>query len=84
MTLNLSPEEDEEVTAKNGLESYAYNLLNSIQDEVPKLEAAIRSTTDWLNNTQKASREEYESKQKELERAANLVMQKLSAAAGGA
>lgn len=88
--------EDEEaasrITAKNGLESYAYNLRNSTQDEKlaskfepedkEKLDKAINETIAWLDASQEGSKEEYEEKQKELEAVANPIMQKLYGAAG--
>jgi len=65
------------IQAKNGLESYAYNLRNSITDEKladkfeaadkTKLEAAVNETISWLDSSQEASKEEYDEKQKELE-----------------
>jgi L1 cell adhesion molecule like protein len=81
------------ITAKNGLESYAYNLRNSITDEKladkfeagdkAKLEGAVNDTIKWLDASQEGSKEEYEEKQKELEAIANPIMQKLYGAAGG-
>ena len=65
------------ITAKNGLESYAYNLRNSLTDDKlagkfdpadkTKLESAVNETISWLDASQEASKEEYELKQKELE-----------------
>jgi heat shock protein 1/8 len=65
------------ITAKNGLESYAYNLRNSLTDDKlagkfdpadkSKLESAVNETISWLDASQEASKEEYELKQKELE-----------------
>ena len=65
------------ITAKNGLESYAYNLRNSLNDEQlagkfdpadkSKLESAVNETISWLDASQEGSKEEYEEKQKELE-----------------
>jgi len=65
------------IQAKNGLESYAYNLRNSITDEKladkfeaadkTKLETAVNETISWLDSSQEASKEEYDEKQKELE-----------------
>ncbi|KAI0226216.1 Hsp70 chaperone [Massospora cicadina] len=82
------------ITAKNGLESYAYNLRNSLQDEKvsgklgaadkEKLEKAVGETTSWLDNSHEASKEEYEERQKELEAIANPIMSKVYAEAGGA
>jgi L1 cell adhesion molecule like protein len=82
------------IAAKNGLESYAYNLRNSINDEKlagkfdpaekKKLEDSVNDAIHWLDNSQEASKEEYEERQKELEGIANPIMQKLYAGAGGA
>jgi len=82
------------ITAKNGLESYAYNLRNSMTDEKladkfdaadkAKLETAVNEAIQWLDASQEGSKEEYEEKQKELEAIANPIMQKLYASAGGA
>ncbi|PWN93251.1 heat shock cognate 70 [Acaromyces ingoldii] len=90
--------EDEAATsriqAKNGLESYAYNLRNSLNEEQfaskleagdkEKLDKAITDTISWLDASQEASKEEYEEHQKELEGIANPIMQKAYGAAGGA
>ncbi|CAJ0765571.1 12801_t:CDS:2 [Entrophospora sp. SA101] len=84
----------ERITARNGLESYAYNLRNTLQDEKisgklepadkTKLEGAINETTSWLDSNQEAEKEEYEHKQKSLEEIANPIMMKLYGAGGGA
>lgn len=98
LTISLSIAEDEEaasrIQAKNGLESYAYNLRNSITDEKladkfdpadkTKLTTAVDEAISWLDASQEASKDEYESKQKELEAIANPIMQKLYGGAGGA
>ena len=81
LTFSLFSAEDEaaaaRITAKNGLESYAYNLRNSLTDEKladkfdaadkSKLETAVNDTIKWLDGSQEGSKEEYEEKQKELE-----------------
>ncbi|KAG0172712.1 70-kilodalton heat shock protein [Apophysomyces sp. BC1034] len=84
------------IAAKNGLESYAYNLRNTTQEEKvaskleaadkEKLEKAVKETIEWLDSSQEASKEEYESKQKELEEVASPIMMKLYGgdASGGA
>jgi heat shock protein 1/8 len=82
------------ISAKNGLESYSYNLRNSINDEKlagkfgsddkTKLENAVNEAINWLDSSQEASKEEYEERQKELEGIANPIMQKLYASSGGA
>ena len=72
------------ITAKNGLESYAYNLRNSLMDVKTKLETAVNETIQWLDASQEGSIEEYNEKQKELEAIANSIMQMLYSQAGAA
>jgi len=82
------------ISAKNGLESYAYNLRNTLTDEKivdkfdaadkTKLESAVNDTIKWLDASQEGSKEEYEEKQKELEAIASPIMQKFYGSAGGA
>jgi heat shock protein 1/8 len=84
----------QKITARNGLESYAYNLRNTLQDEKisgkldpadkKKLEDSIQESITWLDNNQEAEKEEYEHKQKSLEEIANPIMMKLYGSAGGA
>ena len=69
------------IQAKNGLESYAYSLKNTLSDpkigdkldasEKEKLTAEIDKTVAWLDESQQATKEEYEAQQKELEGVAN-------------
>jgi heat shock protein 5 len=85
----------ERVDKRNGLEGYAYNLRNTLNDEEKgvadkiededkeTLEDAIKEVLDWLDDNQEADAEEYEEKQKELEGIANPIMQKVYAAEGG-
>ncbi|KAJ3322691.1 70-kilodalton heat shock protein [Blyttiomyces sp. JEL0837] len=84
----------ERIQAKNGLESYAYNLRNTLQDDKVagkldnadknKLNAAIDEAIKWLDTNQEAAKDEFEHKQKELEGVANPIMMKLYGGAGGA
>lgn len=88
--------QDEEATerihAKNGLESYAYNLRNTLNDDnlkgkLPeadkeKLDKAINEAISWLDANHEAEKGEYETKQKELESIANPIMSKLYAQGG--
>ncbi|KAI8340834.1 heat shock protein 70 family [Chlamydoabsidia padenii] len=90
--------EDEEaaarIQARNGVESYAYNLRNTLQEDKvkdklepadkEKLEKAINETIEWLDNSHEASKDEYEGRQKELEEVANPIMMKLYQGEGGA
>lgn len=86
-------EEVSRIQAYNGLESYTYNLRNSLNDEnlkdkfdaaeKTKLENAINEKIQWLESNKTASKEEFESHQKELESIANPIMSKLYGSAGG-
>jgi heat shock protein 1/8 len=83
----------ERIEAKNGLENYAYSLKNAMNDEKlkdkfssddkEKLKQAIDKTISWLEHNQNANKDEYDSKQKELESVAMPIMQKLYASATG-
>jgi L1 cell adhesion molecule like protein len=82
------------ISAKNGLESYAYSLRNTISDpkveeklsgdDKEKLKKEIDAVVEWLDNNQTATKEEYEEKQKELEGIANPIMVKFYQGEGGA
>merc|ERR1711881_710490 len=89
--------EDEEhkkkIDAKNGLENYAYNMRNSMNEDGVKdkidaadketLEKAINDAISWLDSNQMAEQDEFEDKMKELEGICNPVIQKMYAAGGG-
>ncbi|KAI8201313.1 Heat shock 70 kDa protein [Colletotrichum sp. SAR 10_76] len=85
--------EGQRVAAKNGLESYAYSLRNTLSDskvdekldadDKEKLKAEIDKVVTWLDENQQATREEYEDRQKELEGIANPIMMKFYGSAGG-
>ncbi|CAO3570958.1 unnamed protein product [Mortierella alpina] len=90
--------EDEAATAriqaKNGLESFAFNIKNSLADEKVggKLDEADKKTLgdaceeviSWLDANQEADKEEFDAKQKHLEEISNPIMMKVYGAAGGA
>ncbi|KAK1481247.1 hsp70-like protein [Colletotrichum cuscutae] len=85
--------EAQRVSAKNGLESYAYSLRNTLSDskvdekleadDKEKLKTEIDTIVTWLDENQQATREEYEERQKELEGIANPIMMKFYGSAGG-
>jgi heat shock protein 1/8 len=78
------------VEAKNGLENYAFQVRNSVNDEkiADKISEddkktvldAVTATTQWLDSNQQGEKEEFEEKQKALE---TLVTPILSALGGG-
>ncbi|KAK4130288.1 heat shock protein 70 [Trichocladium antarcticum] len=84
--------EGKRIGAKNGLESYAYSLRNTLSDPKvdEKLDAADKETlkteidkiVNWLDENQQATCEEYEEHQKELEGVANPIMMKFYGAGG--
>ncbi|KAG9076497.1 70-kilodalton heat shock protein [Ceratobasidium sp. UAMH 11750] len=66
------------IKAKDLLESYAYNLLDILQDDkLRRLLAAIDETISWLDESQGASKQEYEGKLKALEATASPIMSRL-------
>ncbi|KRY58601.1 Heat shock cognate 71 kDa protein, partial [Trichinella britovi] len=81
------------IQAKNGLESYAFNVKSTIEDEklkdkIPesdrkavlnKCEEVLR----WLETNQLAEKDEFEHKQKDLESLCNPIMAKLYQGDGG-
>lgn len=80
------------ISAKNALESYAFNIKSTVEDEklkdkiseedkkkvIDKVEATIK----WLDSNQLAEKEEFEDKQKELESVCNPIITKLYQAGG--
>ena len=63
----------DKVQAKNSLESYVYNIIDKCKEVI-----------EWLEKTDGADKEEYEAKQKELEKLFNPIIPKLYQSAGGA
>merc|ERR1712054_247993 len=88
--------EDEEhskkIEAKNGLENYAYNMRNTMNDEKlagkidpadkEKITSEIDKAIEWLDANQLAEVDEFQDKLKELEGICNPIMSKLYAAGG--
>ena len=80
------------IEAKNSLENYCFNVRNSINDEKvkDKLEAADRTkieglvteTLAWLESNSGAEKEEFEEKQKSVEKEIMPLMSKLYGGAG--
>lgn len=77
----------EKIAAKNSLESYAYHMKSSVEDENMKgkiTEEDKKMVIDkcnqmisWLENNQLAERDEYEHQQNELEKVCKPVVTKL-------
>merc|ERR1712071_423545 len=85
----------ERIDARNGLESYLYNLKNTLDDDEKgaadkisaedkkELQDIIDETLDWLDENPEADKEDYDAKQKEVENIANPIMRQFYAGAGG-
>merc|ERR1739841_141278 len=77
----------ERVAARNGLESYIFNIKSSLDteeiktklsaDELSGAAAALDGALKWLDSNQLGEKEEFEEKQKELEQMARPLMSKI-------
>jgi len=82
------------ISAKNSLESYCFNMKSTVEDDKvkDKISAddrkAIMDACDeaikWLDSNQLAEKEEYEHKQKDVEKVCMPIVTKMYGAAGGA
>merc|ERR1711975_27291 len=80
------------ITAKNGLESYIFNLKSSLDnqeiksklssEELSGAQTALDEALKWMDSNQLAEKEEFEDKQKELERMSKPIMDKIYGQAG--
>ena len=87
-------QQHDRISAKNGLESYAFNMKSTVEDE--KLKDKIsdddkktiidkcNEVIEWLNKNQMAEKDEFEHQQKEIEKVCMPIITKLYQAAGGA
>jgi len=85
----------ERIDARNGLESYLYNLKNTLEDDEKgaadnlsaedkkELQDMIDETLDWMDENPEADKEDYDDKLKEVEQVANPIMRNLYSAGGG-
>mmetsp|Transcript_31584 Transcript_31584/g.36496 ORF Transcript_31584/g.36496 Transcript_31584/m.36496 type:complete len:662 (-) Transcript_31584:97-2082(-) len=83
------------IDARNGLESFLYNLKNTLDDEEKgvadaitpedkkELQDIIDETLDWMDENPEADKEDYDEKQKEVENISNPIMRKFYAGNGG-
>merc|ERR1711916_303961 len=79
----------ERIDKRNGLEGYAYNLKNTInddekgvadkvsEDEKETIEDAVNEVLEWFDDNQDADAEEFKEKQEELESIENPIMSKV-------
>jgi L1 cell adhesion molecule like protein len=94
---NYKAEDDKQrdrVTAKNALESYAFNMKSTVEDEKMKdkisdedkqsILSKCNEVIQWLDQNQTAEKEEFEHQQKDLEKTCMPIITKMYQAAGGA
>merc|ERR1712228_371533 len=83
----------ERIAAKNGLESFIFNLKSSLDNEEIKsklsseelsgAQSALDDALKWMDANQLAEKEEFEDKQKELETMSKPIMSKIYGGQGG-
>merc|ERR1712128_185309 len=83
----------ERISAKNGLESYCFNMKTTIDDEkvkdkiseddMKKISDKCDEAIKWLDANQLAEVEEFNDEQKEVEGVCNPIITKLYQGAGG-
>merc|ERR1712018_256541 len=84
----------ERILAKNGLESYCFNMKSTVEDvkfkgKIPEADQKIISdkcqeTISWLDQNQTAEIDEYKDKQKEIEGICNPIISRLYQQSQGA
>jgi len=84
----------ERIDAKNGLESYCYQMKNTAsedkfksavsEDEAKAVNDKVEEVMQWLETAEHAEKDEFESMQKDLESVCNPIITKMYQAAGGA
>ena len=85
----------QKLEAKSHLESYAYSLRNTLNDQKigsklqgedkNKLENAVKETLNWIEKNQmSADQQQFEDQQKKLEQIAMPIISKLYSSGGGA
>lgn len=85
----------ERIDARNGLETYIYNMKNQINDkdklseklesdEKEKIETAVKEALEWLDDNQSAEKEDYDEKLKEVEAVCNPIITAVYQRSGGA
>jgi len=81
------------IDARNGLESYLYNLKNTLDDEETggnispqdkkELQDIIDEALDWMDENPESDKEDYDEKRKEVEQIANPIMRDMYAGGEG-
>merc|ERR1719418_274787 len=89
---NEDEKQRDRIASKNALESYAFSLKSTVEDEKVKDKISdedkkaimdkASETLTWLDSNQTAEKDEYEYQQKELEKIAMPIMTKLAQSGG--
>mmetsp|Transcript_18136 Transcript_18136/g.45685 ORF Transcript_18136/g.45685 Transcript_18136/m.45685 type:complete len:673 (-) Transcript_18136:667-2685(-) len=83
----------EKIDARNQLETYIYNMKNTIDDKLKdkiseddkeKVQTAVKEAQEWLDENHDAEAEEYADKLKEVEEVCNPIIAAIYQQAGGA
>ena len=93
-TKSEDDKQKERIAAKNGLESYCFDMKSTMEDEKLKdkisedekktIMEKCNEVIAWLDANQTAEEDEYKDKQKEVEAICNPIITKLYQSAGGA
>lgn len=76
----------ERVDARNQLETYLYNMRNTVDDKLKDqiepedketIDEAVKGGLEWLDENQDAEKEDYEEKLKEIQGELNPIMSKI-------
>merc|ERR1712057_77803 len=77
----------ERIDAKNGLESYCYQMKNTIaedkfktvvsEEELKQVEDKVGEVMQWLETAEHAEKDEFDSMQKDLESVVNPIITKM-------
>jgi L1 cell adhesion molecule like protein len=89
---NDDDQQRERINAKNSLETYCFNMKSTVEDDKvkdkiseedrKKIMEACDEAIKWLDGNQLAEKEEYEHKQKDVEKVCTPIITKLYGAAG--
>ncbi|KAG1330545.1 Luminal-binding protein 4 [Cocos nucifera] len=85
----------ENIDAKNRFENYVYKMKSTINDkdkladkiksdDKEMMESALKEAMEWLDGNQKAEKDDYDDKLKELEQVCNPIIKKVYEKSGGA
>ncbi|CAM6090188.1 unnamed protein product [Calypogeia fissa] len=85
----------ERIDARNSLETYVYNMKNTINDkdkladkidesDKEKIDSILKETLEWLDDNQTAEKEDFDEKLKEVEAVCNPIITEVYQKSGGA